>query len=189
MYCSPPLIPNWPFISSDSLLRWSANTSQVHTSYQGLWSAEDTEMNELTSNEGDICKPLYFSVIDGTVERCSAAILASTNGISSPVMTSKLSLDVTRCPLGQGQNCLKLRATRLSEAEITPLCHFLVMLLAVQRARNGRQEFRFKSWFSHRTASVTLSVKWRLVLGNTQVPRLPLSVSFTVSSHKSFNAF
>ena len=101
----------------------------------------------------------YFSVIDGTVEGCSAAILASTNGISSPVMTSKLSLDVTRCPLGQGQDCLKLRATRLSEAEISPLCHFLVMLLAVQRAQNGRQEFRFKSWFSHRTASVTLSVK------------------------------
>ena len=49
-------------------------------------SAEDTEMNELTSNEGDGCKPLYFSVIDGTAEGCSAAILASPSGISSPVM-------------------------------------------------------------------------------------------------------
>lgn len=132
-------------------------------------------MNQLTSNEEDVCKLLYFSVINGTVEGCLTAILASTNGISSPVMTSKLSLDVARCPLGQGQNCLKLRATGLSEAEITPLCHFLLMLLTVQRAQNGRQEFGFKSWFSHRTASVTLSVKGRTVLGNTQVPRLPLS--------------
>lgn len=38
------------------------------------------EAKELMSNEGDICKQLsYFSVIDGTIEGCLAAVLTSTH--------------------------------------------------------------------------------------------------------------